>query len=248
MCTALEQDNIPRSNEGNENLPDLRDAESVLSDDEEATDESIYKKDDHKFLQNLTDYLEILVFSVIAIILLFTFIGRIARVSGESMNQTLNANDVLVTESFLYTPKIGDVVIVSMTSDYEILNEPLVKRVIAIGGDTVDIDYNTGTVFINGEALTVQDKFSDGTDSYVYLDSGVMKRPVFSSTVTFPYEVPEGFVFVMGDNRNNSLDSRSVRIGAVDTRRIIGKVVFRITPDTGPIDDYKEQDPHREKS
>ena len=176
----------------------------------------------------VTDYLEILVLSVAIVLLLFSFVGRVCIVTGESMEQTLSDGQGLFVVSAFYTPKRGDIVVFSQTSEeYERLNEALIKRVIGLPGDTVRIDYATGTVYVNDEVVTVLDKYPDGTDSYVYLDGGTYKH---RGDLEFPAVVPEGHLFVMGDNRNNSMDSRYSAIGFVDERRILGKAVIRLSP------------------
>ena len=174
----------------------------------------------------ITDYLEILVLSVAIVLLLFTFVGRVCVVTGGSMNQTLQDGEGLLVVGAFYTPQRGDIVVFSQTSDEdERLNEALIKRVIGLPGDTVRIDYTTGTVSVNGETVTILDKFPDGSQSYIYLSGGQYRQ-----TGIKEYEVPEGHLFVMGDNRNNSTDSRSYLIGFVDQRRILGKAVLRLTP------------------
>lgn len=149
--------------------------------------------------------------ALIIILFCFTFAFRIANVEGRSMVPTLYDGDWLVVsgrQSF----ERGDIVIVTQPNDR---NEPLVKRVIAVGGDNIDINFTTGEVFINGEKI----------------DEPYIKEPTKRSfDVQFPYPVPEGYVFVMGDNRNDSLDSRSSEIGCIDERYILGKAVFRVLP------------------
>lgn len=176
----------------------------------------------------VTDYLEILVLSVAIVLLLFTFVGRVCIVTGESMNQTLQDGEGLLVLNAFYTPKRGDIVVFSQTSkENERLNEALIKRVVGLPGDTVRIDYASGTVYVNDEPVTVLDKFPDGSDSYIYLSDGTMHR---RGDVELPAVVPEGHLFVMGDNRNNSMDSRYSAIGFVDQRRVLGKAVLRVAP------------------
>jgi len=128
------------------------------------------------------------------------------------MIPTLADGDKLIVWGVGYEPQRGDVVIVDSYTAY---GKPLVKRVIAKGGDTISIDYNTGAVTVNGELLQ-EDYIAEPT--YLGYD------------VVFPYTVPEGFVFVMGDNRNASLDSRSSSVGCIDERDILGKVLVRFLP------------------
>lgn len=160
----------------------------------------------------LFEWYDSLVFALTVIVLIFVFLVRIITVSGNSMNPTLNWGDRIAVQSMLYTPKRGDVVVVDSYSQY---GDPLVKRVIAVGGDTLDIHFDTGDVILNGEVLDEPYILAPTTDA---------------ADVTFPLEVPEGCVFVMGDNRPGSLDSRSTDIGFIDARDILGKVIMRVAP------------------
>ena len=192
-------------------------------------------KNGHRWISTVLDYSEILVFAVGIVLVIFFMVGRLCIVSGNSMNQTLTNNDRVLVANFFYTPSRGDIVVISNTSEeYPQYNEALVKRVIAVAGDTLWIDYKAGIVYVNDEPVTIGEKFPDGSDSYVYLDAGIYTK---RGDVTLPITIPEGYVFVMGDNRNNSLDSRYSPIGLVDSRTILGKVIFRIAPfgSIGPV-------------
>ena len=129
------------------------------------------------------------------------------------MVPTLHNHDMVLTSNLFYTPKYGDIV-VFQTDSYS-KTEPLIKRVIATEGQTIDIDFNSGTVYVDGKAL----------------DEGYVNTPTnVSEDFTGPVTVPQGCVFVMGDNRNSSLDSRDNRVGMVDRRCLIGRVYFIIIP------------------
>ena len=164
--------------------------------------------------QGVLEWYEALISAALVLVLVFSFFFRLIQVDGISMVPTLVNGDKLIVWGAGYTPQRGDVVIVDSYTSY---GKPLVKRVIAKGGDTVSIDYATGTVAVNGEVLQ-EDYIAEPT--YLGYD------------VQFPYTVPEGTVFVMGDNRNQSLDSRSTYVGCIDERDILGKVLVCFMPFT----------------
>lgn len=130
------------------------------------------------------------------------------------MLPTLHTNDRLIVSSINYQPQYGDIVVSVQENAVE---KAIIKRVIAVGGQTVDIDTEKGIVYVDGKALE---------EPYIYDLTYVIPYP----PMEFPLTVPEGTVFVMGDNRNDSLDSRSTDVGFIQERYILGKVVFRIFP------------------
>lgn len=158
------------------------------------------------------DWMQSLVFALIICIIVFVFIFRIVDVSGDSMNPTLINGDKLVVSDVFYNPKQSDIVIFRKD---EYKSEALVKRVIATEGQTIDIDFDRGRVYVDGELI---DEPYIAEPTYTQLD--------FQG----PQTVPEGCVFVMGDNRNASSDSRRAEIGMVDKRLIVGKVLLRVFP------------------
>lgn len=162
--------------------------------------------------KSVVEWLEALIFSFALIVLLYTFFFRVITVSGTSMESTLLDGDRMVVRCMAYTPEQGDIVVVDSYSNY---GEPLVKRVIGLPGDTVDIDFTTGEVSVNGKVL-----------EETYLNEKTYR----SYDVSFPVTVEEGCVFVLGDNRDVSLDSRSSQIGQIDMRDILGEAIFRIYP------------------
>lgn len=177
--------------------------------------------------QEMYEWVQALVTSVLVVVLLFTFVIRMIGVDGHSMLPTLQHGDrLLVVNSLLYDDyQYGDIVIVRKES---FMRDAIVKRVIATAGQTVDIDFYNGVVYVDGEALE---------EEYI-------NEPTYVAEGTeFPLTLKEGEVFVMGDNRNASDDSRDYRLGAVDTRYVIGKVAFLLVP--GPDSVTQKRDMKR---
>ena len=175
--------------------------------------------------RDLYEWIQSLVGSVLVVVAIFTFGIRMLGVDGHSMLNTLQHGDrlMVVNPIFYHDYKYGDIVILRKTGVFD--NEPIVKRVIATGGQTVDIDFGEGVVYVDGEAL----------------EEDYIREPTYTAEGTeFPLTVPEGSIFVMGDNRNGSSDSRDYRLGTVDTRYVIGKAAFLLFPgadyDTGERD------------
>ena len=172
--------------------------------------------------RDLYEWVQSLVGSVLVVVAIFTFVIRMMGVDGHSMLNTLQRGDrLLVVNSMLYHDyKYGDIVILRKNGVFD--DDPIVKRVIAVEGQTVDIDFTEGIVYVDGEAL----------------EEDYIREPTYTAEGTeFPLTVPEGSIFVMGDNRNGSSDSRDYRLGTVDTRYVIGKAAFLIFP--GP--DYETE-------
>lgn len=159
------------------------------------------------------EWLESCIFAVVVILLIFTFLFRSATVSGSSMVPTLHDGERLILRQIGYNdPQYGDIIVVDRTQHGE---PPIIKRVIGREGDEIDINFQTGDVRRNGELL----------------DEPYINEPtVTQRDVEFPVVIPEGCLFVMGDNRNNSADSRMTEIGMIDLRRVMGKAIFRFLP------------------
>ena len=165
--------------------------------------------------RDLYEWIQSLVGSVLVVVAIFTFGIRMLGVDGHSMLNTLQHGDrlMVVNPIFYHDYKYGDIVILRKTGVFD--NEPIVKRVIATGSQTVDIDFSEGVVYVDGEAL----------------EEDYIREPTYTAEGTeFPLTVPEGSIFVMGDNRNGSSDSRDYRLGTVDTRYVIGKAAFLLFP------------------
>ena len=160
-------------------------------------------------------YLREFVFGITGVLLVFMLIFRLVIVSGPSMKQTLHHGDclVLLGSTFYSEPKFGDIIVAGKTSYKQ--GEPIIKRVIATEGQEVNIDFVEGIVYVDGVALT---------EPYVNTPTNLYEG------VDFPLIVDPGCVFVMGDNRNDSKDSRSLEIGLIDKREIIGKALFLALP------------------
>ena len=150
--------------------------------------------------------------AVIAIMVVFTFVWRFVGVVGPSMQPTLFENDWLAVAAVPRTPRAGDVVIVTQPNAFD---EPIVKRVVATEGQTIDI--RGGHVYIDGEMIV---------ETYISPDVMTEREDLDN----YPLTVPAGHVFVMGDNRSHSTDSRSSAIGLIDNDYILGRVSFRMMP------------------
>ena len=179
---------------------------AYLENEETNSPKSSIKDEIFDWVQNIT-------FILSAIVLIFIFLVRIVGVDGESMLPTLNDKDWLITSDFLYEPENGDIVVLAKKSFLD--GKMIVKRVIATEGQEIDIDFKNGIVYIDGEELREP-----------YIADETRRRMDFE----FPAVVPEDCVFVMGDNRNHSSDSRDASLGMVHKSNILGKVILRVFP------------------
>ncbi|MEG2295588.1 MAG: signal peptidase I [Oscillospiraceae bacterium] len=179
------------------------------------------KKINNKFcyVTNIYEWIDGIVFAIMILVFIFSTFIRTSIVSGESMYPTLEDGDRLILQNILYEPTAGDIVVLTHQTNY---NVPIVKRIIATQGQTIDINYLTGDVLVDNikvvepyinEVTRVDGSLSDGT-----------------LPTKLPSIVPKGKVFVMGDNRNHSEDSRFAEVGMIDDRYILGQAVFRMFP------------------
>ncbi len=190
------------------------------------------KKEKGNFTRTVYDYVETFCYALALMMVLFLFVFRYVSVDGDSMKHTLHDNDKLIISNLFYTPETGDIIVINPESHGD-RNDPIIKRVIATEGQTVRIDYDKWEVYVDGVKLD---------EPYIEPMREEMKR-VFGDDVDMSpaqnlkymeeFVVGEGQVFVMGDNRNNSKDSRSREYGEMGVNRIIGRVVIRLAPDFG---------------
>lgn len=174
--------------------------------------------------RDLYEWIQAAVCSVLLVVVVFTFFFRMTGVDGHSMVPTLQDGDRLIVMNSVLSNdyKQGDIVIIRKES---FLKDPIVKRVIACEGQEVDIDFDMGAVYVDGIELE-----EDYINELTFREEGT----------EFPLVVPEGEIFVMGDNRNHSNDSRDINLGTVDTRLVVGKTLFLVYP--GPDEDTNQRD------
>lgn len=189
------------------------------------------QQDTQSFAATLIEYVEVFVFAVIFVILLMTFCVRLCKVDGPSMNNTLKHGEQLLISDFFYTPQTGDIVVFHLSdSDVEYYNKPIVKRVIATEGQHVKIDYMQKLVYVSNDDTFSDDELLDES-SYAYYDIGIFKEAKTEKPAEI-FTVPENYLFVMGDNRNHSADSRNAHIGMVNENCVLGKALLRLSPFT----------------
>lgn len=194
---------------------------------EKTTSQSDESKE-HSAIKEIFDWLDIVVTSIIAVVIIFTFLFRLVTIVGDSMQNSFYSGEKIVITKLFYEPKYGDVVVVSRNANNNALEtstsaEPIIKRVIATEGQYVDINFETGKVYVGYDLADM-----------VELDESYVKTPTNArADVEFPVYVDEGKVFVLGDNRNDSKDSRFKEIGEdglIDEDYILGRAIFRLFP------------------
>ena len=179
-----------------------------------------YMREDESRKEGILSYLHDLVWWLVVILLVFQLLFRVVVVSGPSMNATLVHGDylLLINSAFYLEPAQGDIVVAAKNTFKN--GEPIIKRVIATEGQWVDIDFDAGIVHVNGTPLE---------EPYINTSTNLYEG------VDFPLLVEDGCVFLMGDNRNESKDSRSMEIGQIDEREILGKAIFLFLPGRDPV-------------
>ena len=186
-----------------------------------AAEQKDAQKEPFNLKKELWEWAKAILFAAVIVFIMFRFIIQVVTVNGVSMEPTLEGGDRLIISNLFYTPAAGDIVVLS---DETGLDEALIKRIIALPGQTVDINEN-GEVLVDGKVL-----------SEPYIAERIDEN--HRGDMTYPLTVPEDSVFVMGDNRNHSTDSRDSQVGLVDEGEIMGRVIFRLLPlsKIGPVD------------
>ncbi|MGN0518639.1 MAG: signal peptidase I [Acutalibacteraceae bacterium] len=172
------------------------------------------KNSSASFTKSCYEWMQAIASAIIIVVIILTFVFRMVEVSGSSMENTLLNEDKVIVTNLFYTPKPGDIVVISHGAEYD---KPIIKRVIAVGGQTLDIDFETGVITVDGEVI--DEPYID--EELSYLTRG---------TAEIPSVIKEGEVFVLGDNRPISQDSRYSVIGTIPVENIIGKAQFIIYP------------------
>lgn len=166
----------------------------------------------------LFEWLQMVMICVLGAVIAFNLVVRLSVVDGQSMDPTLEHGELMLVWSLGYSPKQGDIVILNKTTADFLEEQAIVKRVIALEGQTVDIDYSEGVVYVDGEALE---------EDYILEE---MYLPTNGHMQQTHFEVPEDEIFVLGDNRNNSTDSRDERLGTIHEDYVLGKAMAAIWP------------------
>ena len=252
---TAKEDTAPDGEDCANELPEEDDVEAVtnneseeeteVSEDGEASPEAEGGSAATKALSFAFDLTELFAISFAVVIVLLCFFLRHSPVSGSSMEPTIQNLDTLLVSDFAYTPDYGDIVIVQSPHN---LAKPLVKRVIALGGDKIEINFERWMIMVNGE-IVEQRLDENGNEvliggDYVNYEAGKNMLPYGNDgsdlyQIGFSYDaqtgnyyatVPEGRLFILGDNRKNSKDSRDASVGFVDQRLVVGKAFFRLLP------------------
>lgn len=208
---------LEKNTQNQTNDPEMNSPETS-ADTESAAQETLPdpKERLRKTASDIFEIVEMFTVCAAVIMLLFTFIVHPTMVLGPSMEDTLIQNDYLLVSDVAYTPTRGDIVVVHNVG-LRHYSDPIVKRVIATEGQIIDIDFATWTVTVDGEVID---------EPYIKLTPDDYR----TSDWSYPLQVPDGYLFVMGDNRNHSADSRCRDIGLIDERCVVGKAIVRVFP------------------
>lgn len=169
---------------------------------------------DYGAVAGFYDWVRCMLFAIAIVVVCLTFVFRLVDVDGSSMDDTLATGDKVVVTNFMYTPQNQDIIVISHGEKYA---KPIIKRVIATEGQSIELDYENDRIIVDGVVL----------DEY-YIDGSTFSGNYGNNVI--PEVIPEGKIFVLGDNRRVSLDSRSTEIGLIDEENIIGKAQFVAFP------------------
>lgn len=212
------------------------DPETVVLNIEAGTATAAEPKAKKSAVATAYEYIETFCYALALMMVLFLFVFRYVSVDGDSMKDTLHNEDKLIISNLFYTPETGDIVVIN-PENHGGDAEPIIKRVIATEGQTVLIDYKNWAVYVDGVKLDepyieAARKASIMETGNLFVGMNVSNVPEYMQTFT----VGEGMVFVMGDNRNHSKDSRDASYGEMGVNRILGRVIIRISPDFGFVE------------
>ncbi len=167
------------------------------------------------FTTEVYEWLEMLVLALVVVVFLFSYIFRVVTIVGPSMNPTLWTDQRVVVSNFMYEPEVGDIVVFALSNE----SEPFIKRIIAKEGQTVDFDLEKKMLMVDGEYVDEP-----------FINEQMQNMERWYDPEFYPLTVPTGRYYVMGDNRNHSMDSRNARVGTVDGHEIVGRALWIIYP------------------
>ena len=207
-------------NENDKKIQDIENVEETGEIEENIADKKEKRKFSEIYAEEFFEWIEIFSGALLVVILAFTFVLRLVTVEGSSMEKTLSEKDNLIISHMFYEPKQNDIVVIQVPNWWS--DVPIIKRVIAVEGQTVDFDFANWQVIVDGVLLD---------EPYVNYEQGVpMNAYSVYEIYDLPLTVEKGKVFVMGDNRNHSADSRHMDIRQVDVGNIMGRVLVRLFP------------------
>lgn len=212
---------------------------------EDYIDYTMNREKTNKAFANFFDILESFVYAIFVVVIVFLFLGRLSVVDGESMDDTLSHGEYLVVANpfFMYLPDNGDIVVIDGGEAFSPYDEPIVKRVIATEGQTITINCKEECVYVDG--ILIEEKYakyvypynSSDDITHRYHNSLLYNNSLFGgkefyneATGIYTATIPKDHIFVMGDNRLRSADSRVSQIGFVHKDYVVGKAVFRLFP------------------